>query len=150
MPGYGVVGPDEGAGLLPWDWAESRLAASRASWLATVGYDGRPHVSAVWTVWHDCALWFSCGGRTRKARHLRANGRCAMTSEDPHEPVVVEGIATSISDLVVLAPVLDLYAAKYGAPPPEVGENPVFAIRPTKVIALDDADLGGTATRWMF
>ena len=26
MPGYGVVGPEEGSGLLPWSWAQERLA----------------------------------------------------------------------------------------------------------------------------
>ena len=25
MPGYGLLGPDEGTGLLPWSWAEERL-----------------------------------------------------------------------------------------------------------------------------
>src|SRR5690606_27626478 len=24
MPGYGIVGPDEGSGLLPWSWAVER------------------------------------------------------------------------------------------------------------------------------
>jgi hypothetical protein len=28
MPGYGIVGPDEGRGLLPWSWADERLTAS--------------------------------------------------------------------------------------------------------------------------
>jgi hypothetical protein len=29
MPGYGIQGPDEGSGLLPWSWAEQRLTESR-------------------------------------------------------------------------------------------------------------------------
>ena len=44
MPGYGIVGPDEGRGLLPWSWAEERLIASHDYWVATVWPDGRPHV----------------------------------------------------------------------------------------------------------
>ena len=44
MPGYGIVGPGEGRGLLPWSWAEERLIASHDYWVATVWPDGRPHV----------------------------------------------------------------------------------------------------------
>ena len=53
MPGYGILGPDGGTGLLPWSWAEERLRDSRNYWLATVRPDGRPHVMPVWAVWDD-------------------------------------------------------------------------------------------------
>ena len=36
MPGYGVGGPDEGTGLLPWSWATERLTSSHDYWVATV------------------------------------------------------------------------------------------------------------------
>jgi hypothetical protein len=36
MPGYGLLGPDQGSGLLPWSWAEERLSASHDYWVATV------------------------------------------------------------------------------------------------------------------
>jgi len=29
MPGYGIVGEKEGAGLLPWDFVERRMNAAR-------------------------------------------------------------------------------------------------------------------------
>ena len=29
MPGYGIRGPAEGSGLLPWSWAVERLRAAR-------------------------------------------------------------------------------------------------------------------------
>jgi hypothetical protein len=29
MPGYGILGPDEGSGLLPWSWAAERLSHAR-------------------------------------------------------------------------------------------------------------------------
>jgi len=45
MPGYGIAGPGEGRGLLPWSWAEERIAAARRYWLATVAADGAPHVT---------------------------------------------------------------------------------------------------------
>ncbi len=51
MPGYGVLGPREGTGLLPWKWAEERLTDSRNCWVVTVWPDGRPHAMPVWGVW---------------------------------------------------------------------------------------------------
>jgi hypothetical protein len=59
MPGYGIAGPLEGRGLLPWTWAEERLVESHDYWLATVHPDGRPHVTPVWGVWEHSAAWFS-------------------------------------------------------------------------------------------
>src|SRR5262249_26976380 len=43
MPGYGLLGPDEGTGLLPWPWAEERLTSSRNYWVVSLWPDGRPH-----------------------------------------------------------------------------------------------------------
>jgi pyridoxamine 5'-phosphate oxidase-like protein len=51
MPGYGTKSPTEGRGLLPWSWAEERLAQSHDYWVATVQPDGRPHLMPVWGVW---------------------------------------------------------------------------------------------------
>ena len=86
MPGYGIVGPTERTGLLPWDWARERLALSHDYWLATVWPNGRPHVTPVWGVWRDDALWFSCSRRSRKARNLDVNPWVVATTDDPGEP----------------------------------------------------------------
>ena len=61
MPGYGIAGPTEGRGLLPWSWAEERLTRSHDYWVATVRADGRPHLMPVWGAWDGGALWFSIG-----------------------------------------------------------------------------------------
>ena len=92
LPGYGIVSPDQGNGLLPWTWAEDRLTGSRNFWLATRWPDGRPHVMPVWAVWHAGALWFSSSERSRKARNLAADPRCSLTTEDPLNPIVAEGV----------------------------------------------------------
>ena len=105
MPGYGIQGPGEGTGLLPWSWAEQQLTSSRNYWLATRWPDGRPHAMPVWAVWHDFALWFSSSRGSRKARNLAADPRCVLTTEDTRQPVVLEGSAellTSLSDLELL------------------------------------------------
>jgi hypothetical protein len=51
MPEYGLLAAGQGQGLLPWDWAQQRLVASRNYWLATMRTAGRPHMTAVWGVW---------------------------------------------------------------------------------------------------
>ena len=61
MPGYGILGPNQGSGLLPWSWAEERLIASHAYWLSTVRPDGRPHAIPVWGVWFADVVWLSSG-----------------------------------------------------------------------------------------
>jgi len=97
MPGYGIVAADEGRGLLPWSWAEERLVRSREFWVATVG-GGSPHLTPVWGVWRDGAVWFSCSPGGRKARDLAVNPACTVATADPHEPVVVEGRADAVGD----------------------------------------------------
>src|SRR5215207_127393 len=71
-PQYGIRGPTEGAGLLPWTRAIERLTSARGYWLATVRPDGRPHVTVVWGVWLHNAFYFGTIPRSRKARNLMA------------------------------------------------------------------------------
>ena len=59
MPGYGIQGPTEGTGLLPWSWAVERLTSSHDYWVATVDRDGKPAVMPVWGAWFGGAVWFS-------------------------------------------------------------------------------------------
>lgn len=147
MPGYGIAATPEG--LLPWEWAAHRLAASRRYWLATRTEAGAPHLAAVWAVWYRDAVCFSTGARSRKARNLVADPRCSITPEDAGESVVVEGLARRLAPAeanLVAAP----YQEKYGLgfPPGE----PVFAVRPVKVLGIIDGepDFTSRATRWRF
>src|ERR671919_2024205 len=91
MPGYGTLGAHEGGGLLPWSWAEHRLASSHDYWLSTVRPDGRPHLMPVWAVWDDGALWWSSSRGSSKARNLAANQCCTIATDNAWEPVVIEG-----------------------------------------------------------
>ena len=113
MPGYGVVGPDAGSGLLPWSWAAERLAASRSYWVASVWPDGRPHVMPVWGMWDDAVLWFSSSAQSRKTRNLTRDPRCVVTTEDASDPVVIEGTARIVTEPAALQRVIDLMNAKY-------------------------------------
>jgi PPOX class probable F420-dependent enzyme len=154
MPGYGVLGPGEGTGLLPWSWAEERLTASRYYWVSTVRPDGRPHASPVWGLWHDGRLWFSCGGRSRKARNLAADPRCSVTTDDAENPVIVDGVAEITRDPEAIARFVDAGNAKYGPSytveflDPDV--NLTVAVRPERVFGLLHDDFPGSPTRWTF
>jgi pyridoxine/pyridoxamine 5'-phosphate oxidase len=98
MPGYGTLPATEGSGLLRWSWAEERLARSHDYWLATVTPWGTPHIMPVWAIWHEGRLWFSSSNGSRKTRNLTGQPQCSMTTDDPLEPVVVEGAVERITD----------------------------------------------------
>jgi hypothetical protein len=145
MPGYGIA--ESESGLLPWSWAQARLTDAPRYWVVTVAGDGAPHAMPVWAVWHDGALWFSTGGRSRKARNLRANRHCAVHTEGG-EPVVLHGTADFMSDDAEAA--LDAYAAKYGSRPPDLDENPFIRVRPSWAFGLVESEFTTSPTRWDF
>ena len=150
MPGYGILPPDEGTGLLTFAWAEERLITSHSYWVATSRPDGRPHVMPVWGVWLDGQLFFSSGRQSVKARNLAAMPSIAVASENPDEAVVVEGTASPID---ATDPRFDhfnqAYLTKYDTDVAAMGE-PVYVVTPRKVFAMDEGDFVGSATRWTF
>ena len=154
MPGYGTLPAGEGRGLLPWSWAEQRLAGSHDFWLATVTPPGVPHLMPVWAVWHEGRLWFSSANGSRKARNLAVEPRCTLSTDNPLEPVVVQGRARRVTDRDALSAMLAAENAKYGT---DYGQemvdpasNSVFALRPEWVFALDTSDFAGSPTRFTF
>jgi PPOX class probable F420-dependent enzyme len=154
MPGYGIVGPTAGRGLLPWAWADERLARSHDYWLATARPDGRPHLMPVWAVWHDRALWFSCSVGSRKTANLRAEPRCSLATDNAYEPVVLEGVAEVVTDAEVLAATLARENAKYGTDygleMVDPALNTTFRVGAVWVFSLDESDFTGTPTAWRF
>ena len=154
MPAYGVAGPDEGAGLMPWSWAVQRLTKSHDYWLATTWPDGRAHVMPVWGAWLDGAVWCSTSLRSRKFANLARDPRCTVTSDNAYEPVIIEGVAEVLRDEPSRRRFLDATNEKYDTHyeldffDPDV--NAVIAIRTTVAIGLDEADFTGTPTRWRF
>ena len=154
MPGYGTLGPTEGAGLLPWSWAEERLVRSHDYWLATVTGEGRPHLMPVWAVLFEDELWFSSSKHSRKTRNLVGDPSCSLATQDPLEPVVVEGEVRLVTDPAALASALEAENAKYGTSygPEWIDQEKIswFALTPRRVLALDSADFVGSPTRWLF
>ena len=154
MPGYGVLPAGEGTSLLPWSWAEERLARSHDFWLATVTADGAPHLMPVWAVWKAGTLWFSSSNGSRKARNLAGEPRCSLSTDDPREPVVVHGRTVRVTDPDALAAMLAAenakYGTSYGMDTVDPAVNSVFSLRPEWVFALDSRDFTGSPTRFTF
>lgn len=156
MPDYGV--DDAEWEPLPWAWAAERLAANRNFWVATASSSGRPHLTAVWGVWHDGEhrFAFSCGPRSRKARDLAVNADAAVAVDDTVECVAIEGRA-AIVDGERKQLWINRYLDRYVPVAPDlsaefVGANLVFELVPERVLAVieRDEEFAARATRWRF
>jgi hypothetical protein len=154
MPGYGILGPTEGSGLLPWQWARDRLTRSHDYWLATVWPSGRPHVTPVWGVWRDDALWFSCSRHSRKARNLKENAYAVATTDDPANPVIVEGEVATVLERDSIAAFAEWcdtkYETRYGVEFFGASDNACFRIEGATVFGISGQDFIGSPTKWVF
>ncbi len=149
-PGYGIVGPQDGLGLLPWTWVARKMTRCRTFWLATIHpgtTQARPHVMPVWGVWVDDVFFFSTGRKSRKGQNLAANPACTIANDDGEEAVIVEGQARELVDVDVLERVAAAYKKKYKIDPRAMGE-PIFKVEPTKVFAFIERSFPTSATRW--
>jgi len=154
MPGYGVLGANQGTGLLPWSWALERLQRSHDYWVATVRPDGRPHVMPVWGIWMEDALWFSSSRGSRKARNLAANPHCTITTDNAYEPVVIEGEAALSADPAAIrafvAETNRKYQTDYSIAFFQAPSNACYRVEPTWAFGLKESDFTGSPTRWAF
>ena len=154
MPGYHVLPADKGSGLIAWAEGERRLTVSHDYWCATARPDGAPHVTPVWGVWLDGRLWFSSSLQSRKARNLENDPRCTVTTDDPQNPVVVDGVAERVADAERIAAFVDAVNAKYDADMTVDFQDPAvngtYAVRAVTVIAMTHGDFTGSPTRWRF
>jgi nitroimidazol reductase NimA-like FMN-containing flavoprotein (pyridoxamine 5'-phosphate oxidase superfamily) len=147
-PGYGIVGVQEGKGLLPWKWVADRMAECHTFWLATIhAGKGQPHVMPVWGVWLDNAFYFSTGRKSRKGQNLAANSACTVTNDDGKEAVIVEGAAAEVKDKEALKRIAAAYKKKYKMDPRSMGE-PIFRVQPNRVFGLVEKTFPQSATRW--
>ena len=147
MPGYGVSESREG--LLPWSWARQRLEKSHNYYIATTRTGGAPHLMPVWGLWIADAFYFSTGDKSVKARNLRANPRCSVSTERGDEAVIVEGTARKLAARSIPQEFFPLYKKKYGW---EMKGEPVWVVTPRVAFGFIEAadDFYKTATRWSF
>ena len=105
----------------------------------------------VWGAWDGEALWFSSGRRSRKVRNLAADPRCVVTTDDPKDPVVVEGSAELVSDRETIERVAGVMSAKYGNISADfLAEHALIRVRPTWAFGITHDDFSGSPTRWTF
>lgn len=151
MPkGYGV--PVHNKGLLSWQDTVQKLEKSINYWVATTRPDGRPHVMPVWGLWVNGAFYFGGDRSSRKSRNLAANPAVVVHLESGNDVVIVEGIATEVSNREELEPVRDASLKKYGMAGGS-GNSPtevVYAVRPQVAFAWRISEFPKSATRWSF
>jgi hypothetical protein len=150
MPGYGIVPENEGDGLLPWSWAEERLARARNYFLATTRPDeGGPHVMPIWGLWLDDTFQFSTGRSSRKAKNLAVNAHCVVCPEGGEEAIVVEGVASDLTDPEALQRFFKEYKTKYDYDVSSMNE-PLYVVHPRMVFGQIEKTFPKSATRWKF
>ncbi len=76
-----------------WRALEAQLGRQKEIWLATVRYDGRPHLAPIWFIWLEGKIWISTGMETQKFANLRSNQSVALALPDPMKVVIIEGEA---------------------------------------------------------
>jgi F420H(2)-dependent biliverdin reductase len=76
-----------------------RLRAEPNIWLATSRPTGKPHLTPIWFVFVDDAVWICTGGNAVKARNVAANPMVSIALEDGNAPVVGEGTAHRVTDV---------------------------------------------------
>jgi nitroimidazol reductase NimA-like FMN-containing flavoprotein (pyridoxamine 5'-phosphate oxidase superfamily) len=107
-------------GAHPTEWAEGHqhLEEAEVFWLSTVRPDGRPHVTPLLAVWCADSMYFCTGSDERKAKNLKRNRHCILTTGrntlDESLDVVVEGQVAKVSDGAELEQVANTYESKYG------------------------------------
>ncbi len=136
--------------LLPWSHAVERLERARSYWLATTRPDGRPHVTPLWSVWVDGALYFDGLPTTQWARNLTQNPAATVHLESGDDVVILDGVVDDLETSAELgARIIQAWDAKYGRLHPNPAENGIFRFRPRTARGWSTSSLAD-GTRWQF
>jgi hypothetical protein len=103
----------------------------------------------VWGAWVGNALVFSTGRRTRKARNISGDAHCVIATEHADEAVIIEGLASEVTNRAELDRADDAYRAKYDSSI-LLGDSPVFVVRPITAFGIIDGASDTFPTRWRF
>ena len=161
-----------GSDPIPWSRALDQLPARdgagedappRTTWLSTVDSDGQPHTAGVGALWLDDRFYFTSGPKTRKSQNLATNPNCAIAVALDDLDLVVEGIATKVTDDATLERLAEAFraqgwpatvsdgalTAEYSAP--SAGPPPWYLYEVTAKAAFGVATKEPFgATRWRF
>ena len=146
---YGV--PRGKKRLLPWSWAQERLAQAAIYWVMTVRPDGRPHAIPTWGSWLDDRFYFGASAETRRGRNLATNPAVGIHLESGDEVVIVEGRAEEIVPDPALAARLvedTLTTYKNRTDPADWQKGGLYVVRPQVVLAWGQSLKD--PTRWRF
>lgn len=136
--------------LLSWSHARERLEQARNYWLATTRPDSRPHVTPVWGVWVDGALYFDGHPATRWAHNLAANPALSVHLESGDDVVILEGVAEDlVTEAELGARIVAAWNAKYGRLLPDPAGGGILRLRPRTARAWSTSSLED-GTRWQF
>ena len=150
--GYGVS--DELRGALRWISVRRVLEGALRYWIATSTTEDGPHIIQQWGGWVDDTLYFGGSNKTKWARHLRRDPRAAVSIERTGYSIMVEGraevLATATPELA--ASLMTTFNKKYGykTTPEDWSKGGLWAIHAQKVFAWKFANMGATATRFLF
>ncbi len=136
--------------MLPWSHAVDRLEAARYYWLATTRPDGRPHVTPLWGVWVDEALYMDGLPTTHWARNLAANPALSVHLDNGDNVVILEGEVEDLTtDPDLGSRIIDAWSSKYGRLQPDPAGSGIFRLRPRTARAWSNESLED-GTRWRF
>jgi len=150
--GYGVS--EDTKGTLRWISVRRVLEGALRYWIATSSRDDGPHIIQQWAGWVDDALYFGGSDKTRWARHLRRDPRAAVSIERTGYSIMVEGRAEFLTDvtpelaLSLIATFNRKYRLKTTAE--DWSKGGLWAVHAQKVFAWKFANMGATATRFLF
>jgi nitroimidazol reductase NimA-like FMN-containing flavoprotein (pyridoxamine 5'-phosphate oxidase superfamily) len=136
--------------LLLWSSVAEQLEQAQNYWLATLSPRQQPHVTPVWGVWVEGALYFDGIPTARWARNIAANPAIAVHLESGIQVVILEGLAEDVvTDAAVSEAVIKSWNAKYGRLLPEPDTEGIFRLQPRTARAWS-SQFPHDATRWQF
>lgn len=144
---YGILRPNEGSGLLKWDFVSTRMEASRNYWIVSASTDGLPHAAPIWGLWHQDTFYFSTDRHSRKGKNVSAQPAVVIHLESGDEAVIIEGKAVPVDESTLLVELDHLYFRKYSY---HFDAGVAYKVIPRVALAWLEKDFVGTATRWEF
>ena len=140
---------DGNVDLLLWSNVVEQLEQAQNYWLATSSPSQRPHVTPIWGVWVDEALYFDGIPTARWARNMAANPAIAIHLESGIDVVILEGLTEDIvTDAILGTRIVEVWNTKYGRLLPQPSTDGIFRLRPRAARAW--SQFPHDATRWQF
>jgi hypothetical protein len=135
---------------LPWSHVAERLERAHNYWIATVRPSGRPHVTPVWGVWVEGALYIDGPPVAQWAKNIARNPSISVHLESGEDVVILEGVVEDlVTDAELGARIVTAWDGKYGRFHPQPATSGILRLRPRTARAWSDSTLED-GTRWDF